>query len=130
VAKGIYRIPDGQVMVDYGRRRAPVSRAQYKANGYQPSYEKLEAKLRSARGSPDGIDRRRRSMYPKLRNAHRDRAQPSDNDPSRGSSPTTDWRSGAGALGPRFHPLSALFLLTDRDKAFMRRGRAAGRMQP
>jgi hypothetical protein len=43
VAKGIYRIPDGQVMVDYGRRRAPVSRAQYKANGYQPSYEKLES---------------------------------------------------------------------------------------
>ncbi len=43
MAKGLYRMPDGQVMVDYGRRRAPISRAQYKANGYQPTYDKLLA---------------------------------------------------------------------------------------
>jgi hypothetical protein len=44
MAKGVYRMPDGQVMVDYGRRRAPVSRAQYKANRYQPTYDKLGLK--------------------------------------------------------------------------------------
>ena len=41
MAKGVYRMPDGQVMVDYGRRQSPISRAQYKANGYQPTYDKL-----------------------------------------------------------------------------------------
>jgi len=43
MAKGVYRMPDGQVMVDYGRRQSPISRAQYKANGYRPPYEKLPA---------------------------------------------------------------------------------------
>src|SRR5271170_1653615 len=52
MAKGIYRMPDGQVMVDYGRRRAPISRAQYKANGYQPTYDKLGGPPQGAKGAP------------------------------------------------------------------------------
>ena len=53
MAKGIYRMPDGQVMVDYGRRRSPISRAQYKANGYQPTYDKLGVEsLQGAKGEP------------------------------------------------------------------------------
>jgi hypothetical protein len=51
MAKGVYRMPDGQVMVDYGRRRAPISRAQYKANGYQPTYDKLG--IKSPQGAKD-----------------------------------------------------------------------------
>ena len=53
MAKGVYRMPDGQVMVDYGRRQSPISRAQYKANGYQPTYDKLGVKsLQGAKGEP------------------------------------------------------------------------------
>ena len=37
MAKGLYLMPDGQVLVEYGRRRrVPISPAQYKANGYSP----------------------------------------------------------------------------------------------
>ena len=53
MAKGVYRMPDGQVMVDYGRRQSSISRAQYKANGYQPTYDKLGVKsLQVAKGAP------------------------------------------------------------------------------
>jgi hypothetical protein len=53
MAKGVYLMPDGQVMVDYGRRQSPISRAQYKANGYQPTYDKLGVKLlQGAKGEP------------------------------------------------------------------------------
>lgn len=54
MARGVYRMPDGQVMVDYGsRRQSPISRAQYKANGYQPTYDKLGVKpLQGAKGEP------------------------------------------------------------------------------
>ncbi len=53
MAKGVYRMPDGQVMVDYGRRQSSISRAQYKANGYQPTYDKLGVKsLQGAKGEP------------------------------------------------------------------------------
>lgn len=41
MASGVYRMADGRVMVDYGKRRVPISSAQYKANGYRPPYEKL-----------------------------------------------------------------------------------------
>jgi hypothetical protein len=61
MAKGVYRMPDGQVMVDYGRRQAPISRAQYKANGYQPTYDKLGGKPpHGAKGEP----RRAKSTAP------------------------------------------------------------------
>jgi hypothetical protein len=43
MASGVYRLADGRVMVDYGKRRGPILCAQYKANGYRPPYEKLPA---------------------------------------------------------------------------------------
>ena len=41
MATGLYMLQDGSVMVAYGPRHIPISRAQYKANGYKPSLEKL-----------------------------------------------------------------------------------------
>ena len=41
MATGLYILQDGSVMVAYGPRHIPISRAQYKANGYKPSLEKL-----------------------------------------------------------------------------------------
>ena len=38
MAKGLYLMSDGQVLVEYGkRRRVPIPSAQYKANGYKPA---------------------------------------------------------------------------------------------
>jgi hypothetical protein len=45
MASGLYVMQDGSVMVAYGTRRIPVSRAQYRANGYKPSFEKLMTEL-------------------------------------------------------------------------------------
>jgi hypothetical protein len=41
VAKGLYLMHDGQVLVEYGKRRVPISPAQYRANGYRPPCDKL-----------------------------------------------------------------------------------------
>jgi hypothetical protein len=41
MAIGLYVTPDGKIMVAYGARQIPLSCAQYKANGYKPSFEKL-----------------------------------------------------------------------------------------
>ncbi len=41
MATGLYLTADGMVMVDYGARKLPISPAQYRANGYKPSFEKL-----------------------------------------------------------------------------------------
>ena len=42
MAKGLYRMSAGPVLVEYGnRRRVPIPSAQYKANGYKPPYDKL-----------------------------------------------------------------------------------------
>jgi hypothetical protein len=41
VAKGLYLTRDGQVLVEYGKRRVPISPAQYRANGYRPRCDKL-----------------------------------------------------------------------------------------
>ena len=41
MAKGLYLLRDGQVLVEYGKRRVPISVAQYRANGYRPSCDKL-----------------------------------------------------------------------------------------
>jgi hypothetical protein len=43
VASGLYLLRDGQVLVAYGARRVPISRAQYRANGYRPPVDKLPA---------------------------------------------------------------------------------------
>ena len=46
MAKGLYRMSDGQVLVEYGnRRRVPIPSAQYKANGYNPPCDKLPAEV-------------------------------------------------------------------------------------
>jgi hypothetical protein len=47
MAIGLYLTPDGRVMVAYGNRRIAISRAEYKANGYKPSIEKLKVKAPS-----------------------------------------------------------------------------------
>ena len=44
MATGLYLLQGGSVMVAYGHRRIPISRAQYQANGYSPALEKLAAK--------------------------------------------------------------------------------------
>jgi hypothetical protein len=42
MAKGLYLTSDGQVLVEYGkRRRVPIPSAQYKANGHKPPCDKL-----------------------------------------------------------------------------------------
>ena len=42
MAKGLYLTSNGQVLVEYGkRRRVPIPSAQYKANGYKPPCNKL-----------------------------------------------------------------------------------------
>ena len=42
MAKGLLLTSDGQVLVEYSkRRRVPISFAQYKANGYKPPCDKL-----------------------------------------------------------------------------------------
>jgi hypothetical protein len=44
MAKGLHLMGDGQVLVEYDkRRRGPISRAQYKANGYKPACDRLPA---------------------------------------------------------------------------------------
>ena len=43
-ATGLYVTQDGAVMVAYGGRKIPISCAQYRANGYKPSLEKLMEK--------------------------------------------------------------------------------------
>jgi hypothetical protein len=45
VAIGLYLTPDGMVMVEYGTRKIPISSAEYRANGYKPSFEKLMEKM-------------------------------------------------------------------------------------
>jgi len=41
MASGLYVTSQGDVMVDYGTRTIPIPPAQYRANGYKPSFEKL-----------------------------------------------------------------------------------------
>ena len=42
MAKGLYRMSDGQVLVEYAnRRRVPIPPAQYKANCYKSPCDKL-----------------------------------------------------------------------------------------
>ena len=52
MATGLYLLQGGSVMVAYGHRRIPISRAQYQANGYSPALEKLAAKVPVATKPP------------------------------------------------------------------------------
>ncbi len=52
MAFGLYVMQDGSVMVVYGQRHIPISCAQYKANGYKPSLEKLAVKSPAVRRRP------------------------------------------------------------------------------
>jgi hypothetical protein len=46
MAKGLYLTSDGQVLVEYSkRRRVPIPSAQYKANGYKPPPDKLSPEV-------------------------------------------------------------------------------------
>jgi hypothetical protein len=47
-AMGLYLLPGGWVMVDYGSRRIPIRSAQYRVNGYRPLLEKLALKSRGS----------------------------------------------------------------------------------
>lgn len=53
MATGLYLLQDGTIMVAYGARKIPISPAQYRANGYTPSFEKLKVKP----SSPDRAQR-------------------------------------------------------------------------
>ena len=41
MATGLFVTDDGNVMVDYGKKKIPIPLAQYKANGYRPRFEEL-----------------------------------------------------------------------------------------
>ena len=41
MASGLYLMDDETIMVDYGNKKIPISRAQKRANGYKPPIEKL-----------------------------------------------------------------------------------------
>jgi hypothetical protein len=41
MTNGLYLMSDGMVMVDYGRKKIPISLAQYRANGYRPPFDRL-----------------------------------------------------------------------------------------
>jgi hypothetical protein len=43
VAKGLCVMQNGQVLVEYGKRRVSISPAQYRANGYKPPCDRLPA---------------------------------------------------------------------------------------
>ena len=53
MATGLFVTDDGNVMVDYGKKKIPIPLTQYKANGYRPRFEELmlrgqaEQRLRS-----------------------------------------------------------------------------------
>ena len=41
MATGLFVTDDGNVMVDYGKRKIRIPLAEYKANGYRPRFEEL-----------------------------------------------------------------------------------------
>ena len=41
MASGLYLMDDETIMGDYGNKKIPISRAQYRANGYKPAIAKL-----------------------------------------------------------------------------------------
>jgi len=55
MASGLYLVNDETVMVDYGTMKIPLSRAQYRANGYKPAIEKLMERPPRCGKSPGGL---------------------------------------------------------------------------
>jgi hypothetical protein len=47
VATGLFVTDDGNVMVDYGKKKIPIPLAQYKANGYRPRFEELMLRVQA-----------------------------------------------------------------------------------
>ena len=64
MARGLYVMQDGSVIVAYGQRRISISRAEYKANGYRPPLEELAAKL------PVAISEKVRMARPRVRGSN------------------------------------------------------------
>ena len=57
MAKGLCLMRNGQVLVEYGKRRVAIPPAQYKANGYSPPYDRLPPEaLPKARKEPAPIE--------------------------------------------------------------------------
>jgi hypothetical protein len=63
MATGLFVTDDGNVMVDFGKRKIRIPLAEYKANGYRPRFEELmlraqtERRLRSAPQSEQEMSR-------------------------------------------------------------------------
>ena len=60
MANGLYLMPDGTVMVDYGRMKIPIQLAQYRANGYRPPFYTLacDDKARTSAAGEAGLEDR------------------------------------------------------------------------
>ena len=54
MARGLYRLQDGSVMVDYGPSRLPISRSHYLANGYKPIWDRLPPEAPAALAERSG----------------------------------------------------------------------------
>jgi hypothetical protein len=55
MAKGLCIRSDGTVIVEYGKRKIVLPRAQYMANGYAPPLQKLPLELI---GASNGVEKR------------------------------------------------------------------------
>ncbi len=44
IPTGLYREPDGWVLVDYAKTLIPIPRERYELSGYEPSYDQLPTK--------------------------------------------------------------------------------------
>lgn len=49
MATGLFVTDDGNVMVDYGKRKIRIPLAEYKANGYRPRFEELMIRAQAER---------------------------------------------------------------------------------
>lgn len=67
MAIGLYLMNDETIMVDYGTRKIPISRAQYRANGYGPAIEKLFVGPARCASSPSSLSGPRETNELRLR---------------------------------------------------------------
>ena len=49
MATGLFVTDDGNVMVDYGKKKIRIPFAEYKANGYRPRFEELMLRAQTER---------------------------------------------------------------------------------
>jgi hypothetical protein len=49
MATGLFVSDDGNVMVDYGKRKIRIPLAEYRANGYRPRFEELMLRAQAER---------------------------------------------------------------------------------